>query len=55
MHIHAYLLAADFLLQHVLAQQREIGLVRGQTEHDQVRVEAVHAVLLIGLVAWLRL
>ena len=34
-----------------LAQEAEVGLVRDQGEHDQVGVEAVHAVALVGLVA----
>lgn len=35
---------------HNLAQQAEVRLVRHQRQHDQVRVQAVHAVALVRLV-----
>lgn len=44
----AYVLLAVGL-EDVLAQEAEVGLVRGEPEHDQVRVEAVQAVLLVRL------
>ena len=43
-------LATSAKLDH-LAQEAEVGLVGDQREHDEVSVEAVHAVALVGLVA----
>ena len=38
---------------HSLSQNVEVGLVGGQTKHDQVRVRAVNTVALVGVVAGL--
>ena len=38
---------------HALPQDVEVGLVRGQTQHDQVRIRTVDAVARVGIEAWL--
>jgi hypothetical protein len=40
--------ALGIVEHHFFAQNRKVRLVRGQTEHDQISVEAVQDVLDVG-------
>mmetsp|Transcript_14576 Transcript_14576/g.41609 ORF Transcript_14576/g.41609 Transcript_14576/m.41609 type:complete len:294 (+) Transcript_14576:2513-3394(+) len=42
-------------IAHLLSQQKEVGLVRHQSKHDEVGVQTVQAVLLVRLVVWVLL
>lgn len=41
------------VVEHALAQHRKVRLVRGQRQHDEVGVQAVNDVALVGVIALL--
>lgn len=55
-HLTARVTSATFLVlrKHVFTQHTEVGLVSGETEHDEISIETIDDMLCIGVVRRVR-
>ena len=42
----------EFAEPHFFPEEGEMGLVGTETQHDQIRIQSVHAVSRVGVVVW---